>query len=172
MMQHENRSDTSDRAMDDTSPAETLQWDDVVRLARHGNPPPPRRVEKTDAQWRAILTEEEFRITRLKGTERAHSSDMCRLEPGQYQCVCCDTVLFDAARKYESHSGWPSFTQPVAPDVVAYHLDDSHDMRRIETACNVCNAHLGHVFPDGPAPSGLRFCINAVSLRKTESGSV
>jgi peptide-methionine (R)-S-oxide reductase len=172
-MQLENRSNTPDRAVDDASPAKTLQWDDVVRLARHGNPPPPRRVEKTDEQWRAILTEEEFLITRLKGTERAHSSDMCRLfEPGQYQCLCCDTVLFDAARKYESHSGWPSFTQTVAPGVIAYHLDDTHGMRRIETTCNVCDAHLGHVFPDGPAPSGLRFCINAVSLRKAESRSV
>lgn len=168
-MQYEDRSNTADRAEGDVSSAEILQWDDVLRLARHGNPPPPRRVEKTEAQWRALLTDDQFRVTRLKGTERAHSSDMCRLfEPGQYRCLCCDTVLFDAARKYESHSGWPSFTQPVKPAVIAYHQDDSYDMNRIETTCNVCDAHLGHVFPDGPEPSGLRFCINALSLRKAE----
>lgn len=168
-MQYEDRSNTANRAEGDASSAEILQWDDVVRLAHHGNPPPPRRVEKTEAQWRALLTDDQFRVTRLKGTERAHSSDMCRLfEPGQYRCLCCDTVLFDAARKYQSHSGWPSFTQPVTPAVIAYHQDDSYDMNRIETTCNVCDAHLGHVFPDGPEPSGLRFCINALSLRKAE----
>jgi methionine-R-sulfoxide reductase len=137
-MQYEDRSNTADRAEGDSSPAEILQWDDVVRLARQGNPLPSRRVEKTEAQWRALLTDEQFRVTRLKGTERAHTSDMCRLfEPGQYRCLCCDTVLFDAARKYQSHSGWPSFTQPVTPGVIAYHQDDSYDMNRIETACNV-----------------------------------
>ncbi len=168
-MQHEDHSNTADRAKDDSSSVEPLKWDDVLRLARHGNPPPPRRVEKTDTQWRALLTDEQFRITRLKGTEQAHSSDMCRLfSPGQYQCVCCNTILFDAAGKYQSHSGWPSFVQPVAPDIIAYHQDDSYDMRRIETMCNVCDAHLGHVFPDGPEPTGLRFCINALSLRKAE----
>jgi peptide-methionine (R)-S-oxide reductase len=172
MMQYEDRSNTADRAVGESSSGETLKWDDVLRLARHGNPPPPRRVEKTDAQWRALLTDEQFRIKRLKGTEQAHSSEMCRLfEPGQYQCLCCDTVLFDSAGKYQSHSGWPSFTQPVAPGVIVYHQDDSYGMRRIETTCNVCDAHLGHVFPDGPEPSGLRFCINAVSLRKAEGRS-
>jgi methionine-R-sulfoxide reductase len=170
MMQPEDPSNTTDRAAN--SSEEILKWDDVLHLARHGNPPPPRRVEKTDAQWRALLTDEQFRITRLKGTEQAHSSDMCRLfSPGQYQCLCCETVLFDAAGKYQSHSGWPSFTQPVSPGIIAYHQDDSYGMRRIETTCNICDAHLGHVFPDGPEPSGLRFCINAVSLRKAQGQS-
>lgn len=104
---------------------------------------------------------------REKGTERAHSSSMCRLfEPGRYACACCGTELFDAATKYDSKSGWPSFTQAVTPGVVAYHADHSHGMTRVETTCNVCDAHLGHVFPDGPPPSGLRYCINALSLIK------
>jgi methionine-R-sulfoxide reductase len=92
---------------------------------------------------------------------------MCGLfEPGRYACVCCGTELFDASNKFDSRSGWPSFTQAVTPDVVAYHADHSHGMTRVETTCNVCDAHLGHVFPDGPAPSGLRYCINALSLQK------
>jgi peptide-methionine (R)-S-oxide reductase len=169
MMQHEDHANPSDRAVSDSTSSEILKWDDVVRLARYGNPAPPRRIEKTEAQWRTLLTDEQFRVMRLKGTERAHSSDMCRLfEPGHYRCGCCETALFDAAGKYQSHSGWPSFTQPASPGVIAYHLDDSHGMRRIETTCNICDAHLGHVFPDGPEPSRLRFCINALSLRKTE----
>lgn len=142
-------------------------WNDVVARARGNNPPPDRRVEKTDAEWRAQLTPEQFRITRLAGTERAFSSDMCSLfEPGIYRCVCCGTELFDAGDKFESHSGWPSFTQPLRDNVITYHLDTSHGMQRVETVCSVCDAHLGHVFPDGPPPSGLRFCINAIALEK------
>ncbi len=92
---------------------------------------------------------------------------MCSLfEPGLYACVCCDEPLFDSEEKFESGTGWPSFTQPVDPRAVAYHADSSHGMRRIETTCNTCDAHLGHVFPDGPRPSGLRYCINALALRK------
>jgi methionine-R-sulfoxide reductase len=95
---------------------------------------------------------------------------MCsRFEPGRYACVCCDSLLFDATEKFESGTGWPSFTQPVAADAVAYHSDHSHGMQRIETLCNSCGAHLGHVFPDGPKPSGLRYCINALALRKLEN---
>ncbi len=144
-----------------------LDWRGVLQLARDGNPAPPRRLELTEAQWRERLTPEQFQITRLKGTERAHSSALCKLfEPGRYACTCCGTELFDAATKFDSKSGWPSFTQALAPGLVAYHADRSHGMSRIETTCNVCDAHLGHVFPDGPVPSGLRYCINAVSLEK------
>ena len=146
-----------------------LRWNDVVDLARRGNVLPPRRVEKTDEEWRAKLTDEQYYVARHKGTERPFSSELCTLfEPGRYDCVCCDTPLFDSTSKFESGTGWPSFTEPLTPDVVAYHLDSGHGMQRIETTCNVCDAHLGHVFPDGPAPSGLRFCINAVSLRKAK----
>ena len=144
-----------------------LTWNDIQGIARSGNPAPDRRVEKTDAEWKTLLTSEQFQITRKAGTERPFSSEMCtRFEPGKYACVCCGTELFDSETKYESHSGWPSFTQPIKPNAVAYHSDRSHGMIRIEATCNTCGAHLGHVFPDGPAPSGLRYCMNAVSLKK------
>lgn len=144
-----------------------LTWSRILTLAREGNPPPPRRVERTEAEWRARLAPDAFVVTRLKGTERPFSSEMCsRFEPGRYACACCATVLFDAGEKFESGTGWPSFTGPVAEDVVAHHLDSSHGMERVEVTCAVCDAHLGHVFPDGPRPTGLRYCINALSLEK------
>jgi methionine-R-sulfoxide reductase len=93
---------------------------------------------------------------------------MCALfEPGVYGCVCCGTELFDASSKFRSKSGWPSFRQALAPGLIAHHYDSSHGMTRIETTCNVCDAHLGHVFPDGPEPSGLRYCMNAAALVKS-----
>ncbi|HEY8428366.1 MAG TPA: peptide-methionine (R)-S-oxide reductase MsrB [Sandaracinaceae bacterium] len=144
-------------------------WDEVMRLATQGNRPPPRTVRKTEEEWRAELDPETFRVTRQHGTERPFSSEMCSLfEPGRYACKCCGTILFDADTKFESGTGWPSFTAPAAPDVIAYEVDRSFGMVRVETLCNVCEAHLGHVFPDGPPPSGLRYCINAVALRKVE----
>ena len=147
-----------------------LTWSQVVEVARRGNIAPPRRVEKSDSQWRAALTDEQYYVTRRKGTEPAFSSELCALfDPGRYHCICCDTPLFDSTTKFENRTGWPSFTAPLTPDVVAYHVDESYGMQRIETTCNVCDANLGHVFPDGPPPSGLRFCINAVSLRKAKS---
>jgi len=147
-----------------------LKWIDIVKFATTGNPTPDSRVIKTDEEWHALLTPEEFRVTRLKGTERAHSSEMCSLfEPGKYACLCCGTPLFDGGEKFESGTGWPSFTQPIKDNAVAYHKDESYGMVRIEALCNTCDAHLGHVFPDGPKPSGLRYCMNAVSLKKIES---
>jgi len=147
-----------------------LNWSDVLKLAEQGNLEPDPVVTKTDAQWREQLTPEQYRITRQKGTERPFSSEMCSLfEPGRYACVCCDSPLFDAQEKFESGTGWPSFTQAVQDNAVAYHSDRSHGMYRVETLCNNCGAHLGHVFPDGPEPSGLRYCINALALRKIES---
>ena len=144
-----------------------LTWNEVVRLAREGNHPPPRTVRKSEADWRAQLTPDEYRVTREHGTERAFSSEMCsRFEPGRYECKCCGRLLFDAATKFESGTGWPSFSQPSSPDVIAYRLDESYGMVRVETLCNVCEAHLGHVFPDGPPPSGLRYCMNALALQK------
>jgi methionine-R-sulfoxide reductase len=144
-----------------------LRWPDVLNLASEGSPAPDHKVVKTDSEWRAQLSPEVYHVTREAGTERAFSSEMCsRFEPGVYSCACCDTLLFDSGEKFESGSGWPSFTQPAAPDAIAYHIDGKFGMRRVETVCNVCDAHLGHVFPDGPAPSGLRYCMNALSLRK------
>jgi peptide methionine sulfoxide reductase msrA/msrB len=147
-----------------------LKYIDVIKFGNHGNPVPERTVVKSDEEWKAQLSEEEYRVTRLKGTERAHSSEMCSLfEPGLYGCVCCGTLLFDGQEKFESGTGWPSFTQPVKENAIAYHIDSSFGMKRIEALCNTCQAHLGHVFPDGPEPSGLRYCMNAVSLKKVKS---
>ncbi len=144
-----------------------LNWNDVLRRANQGNPEPGPRVVRSEAEWRARLTPEEYHVTREKGTERAFSSELCHLfEPGRYACVCCDTLLFDAREKFDSGTGWPSFTQPIEEDAIAYHSDLSYGMRRIETTCNTCDAHLGHVFPDGPPPGGLRYCMNALALRK------
>lgn len=144
-----------------------LNWFEVLRLARDGNLEPDRKVVKTEAEWQAQLTPEQYHVTRQHGTERPFSSEMCSLfEPGLYACVCCDTLLFDANEKFESGTGWPSFTQPIKENAIAYHADNSYGMVRVETVCNTCDAHLGHVFPDGPAPSGLRYCMNAVALKK------
>jgi methionine-R-sulfoxide reductase len=143
------------------------KWPDILNLAKNGNPTPARKVVKTDAEWRKQLSAEEYQVTRRAGTESPFSSDMCSLfEPGIYACLCCDTVLFDASEKFESGTGWPSFTQPIAADVVAYRFDGPAFLKRVETTCNTCDAHLGHVFPDGPEPSGLRYCMNAVALKK------
>ena len=147
-----------------------LNWIEVMSFAKTGTPAPERKIVKTDAEWRAELNEEEYMVTRKAGTERPFSSPMCSLlEPGLYACRCCGTVLFDAQEKFDSGTGWPSFTQPVAPNAIAYNADISHGMVRVETVCNSCDAHLGHVFPDGPKPGGLRYCMNALALRKQKS---
>ena len=139
-------------------------WNDVIRLANNPTPS-PRRVEKTPEEWRAMLTPEQFHVTREHGTERAFTGEYCEAhDPGLYACRCCRTLLFDSSLKFESGTGWPSFTQPYSDSVIAYHKDSGHGMVRIEVTCNVCDAHLGHVFPDGPLPSGLRFCINSASI--------
>ena len=144
-----------------------IKWDDIMDLANENNLKPDTRVEKTEEEWKALLSDEAFQVTRLHGTERAFSSDMCsKFEPGKYACVCCDTMLFDGEEKFESGTGWPSFTQPVKENVIFYKIDRSFGMTRVETLCNICDAHLGHVFPDGPEPSGLRYCMNAVALVK------
>ena len=147
-----------------------LNWKDVLHFANGNNPAASQRVSKTAIEWQAQLTPEQYQVTRLKGTERPFSSSMCsRIEPGLYACVCCGTLLFDAREKFDSGTGWPSFTQPVQENAVAYHADYSHGMVRVETLCNGCDAHLGHVFPDGPQPSGLRYCINALALQKIDT---
>lgn len=149
-----------------------LTWKDVLALAKNGNKKPDRRVERTDAEWQKVLTEEQYYVMRKKGTERPFSSEMCsRFEPGIYACAGCGTPLFDSATKYQSGTGWPSFSLPMKDNVVSYIMDNSFGMTRVETVCSTCDSHLGHVFPDGPEPSGLRYCINASSLKKVQSGS-
>ena len=143
-----------------------LDWNNVLEFATNGNPQPSRRVEKTAAEWEAILTPEQFAIARQKGTERPGTGEFCSIhEAGKYTCVCCDTPLFDSTIKFESGTGWPSFTAPIEENAISYHKDVSHGMVRVEVTCNTCDAHLGHVFPDGPPPSGLRFCINSASMK-------
>ena len=124
------------------------------------------KIRKSEEEWRAQLTPEQFQVTRQHGTERPFSGEYCMSkQPGKYACVCCGLLLFDAGTKFDSGTGWPSFTQPVNDDVVEYVEDNSYGMRRVEVRCARCEAHLGHVFPDGPPPTGLRFCMNSVSLK-------
>ncbi len=142
-----------------------LNWNNVIAFASNGNPVPDKRVEKTEEEWKSILTPEQFRITRLKGTEAAGTGALCYAhDAGKYNCICCDTPLFDSTIKFNSGTGWPSFTQPIKENAIKYEKDGSYGMVRIEVMCNTCDGHLGHVFPDGPAPSGLRYCINSASI--------
>ena len=126
---------------------------------------PVTRVEKSDEEWQAQLSPQEYAITRQAGTEPAFTGVYWDTKtPGIYKCKCCNTPLFDSSTKYDSGSGWPSFYAPIDESRVISREDDSLGMRRIEVLCATCDAHLGHVFPDGPQPTGLRFCMNSASL--------
>lgn len=122
------------------------------------------KIVRTDDEWRAQLSDLAYRVTRKHGTERAGTHDDFPKGPGTFRCICCDAPLFDAAAKFESGTGWPSFWEPLAPEAVSETEDRSWFMRRTEVKCARCDAHLGHVFPDGPAPTGLRYCMNGVAL--------
>ncbi|RYE08525.1 MAG: peptide-methionine (R)-S-oxide reductase [Sphingobacteriales bacterium] len=147
-----------------------MNWDNVLEYAKV-NVQADRQVKKSNEEWKQLLTPEQYRVTRQHGTEVPFSGEYCEAHtPGIYACVCCGTELFDSTLKFESGTGWPSFTEPVKDNVIRYIKDTSYGMTRIEVLCNVCEAHLGHVFPDGPRPTGLRYCINSASLKKVDTG--
>jgi len=127
--------------------------------------PKREKIHKTDAEWRELLTPEQFHVMRQKGTERAFTGALVdNHADGVYRCGGCKAPLFTSDKKFESGSGWPSFWLPVSADAIVAIEDNSHGMRRVEVECATCGAHLGHVFPDGPRPTGLRYCINSASL--------
>ena len=131
------------------------------------------KVIKSDAEWRAQLSDMAYKVARKHGTERAHSHDNFPKKDGTFMCVCCGQPVFESGTKFESGTGWPSFYAPIDPEVVGETTDRSFFMKRTEVHCNRCDAHLGHVFPDGPQPTGLRYCINGVALEfEPEDGEV
>lgn len=156
-----NRPDSANSAVKTTSSSQNPASDPMN--TPESNPQFP--IQKTDQEWKAKLTPEQFSVCRLAGTEPSfRNAYWNEKRAGIYQCVACETPLFTSDHKYDSGTGWPSYFQPVTPDAVGEKLDSSHGMQRTEVHCNRCGSHLGHLFEDGPRPTGLRYCINSASL--------
>jgi peptide-methionine (R)-S-oxide reductase len=134
-------------------------------LANTLHKPPGNKVFKTESEWRELLTPQQFHVMREKGTEPPFTGSLLNNhDDGAYHCAACNAPLFTSDKKFDSGSGWPSFWLPISPEAIQAHEDNAHGMRRVEVTCANCGAHLGHVFPDGPRPTGMRYCINSASL--------
>jgi peptide-methionine (R)-S-oxide reductase len=145
------------------APAQNTREEQIAMAPEPANKDPV--LPKSDAEWKKLLTPEQYRVTREKGTEAPFSGKYYKIDKqGVYRCVCCGAALFSSETKFDAHCGWPSFWKPLAEGNLKLLTDDSHGMRRIEVQCRHCGAHLGHVFDDGPQPTGQRFCINSASL--------
>ncbi|OWP74934.1 peptide-methionine (S)-S-oxide reductase MsrA [Flavobacterium oreochromis] len=144
-----------------------LRWLDIIKFVTTGNPIPDKRIEKSDQEWKNILTKEQYSFTRKKaGEKKLNSESPSFFEAEQYNCVCCNTLLFDSDQKLNSNSTLPIFSQPIKKNTIAYHKDRSFGFYQIEATCNTCDAHLGHVYRDDSVSGSLRYCINIIALKR------